>query len=216
MGFVADGDRVDAPVELDDRQLVDEARKGSQAAFRALVERHQRKVYGMAFAMLRDSDAARDVVQDAFIKVHRHLADFEGTSGFYTWLYRIALNLCIDRTRRQKRFAHVDFDDALAHEDEDGFDVSPHRLGFDPAQALRDREIRERVMAALDQLSPIHRAVIVMREVDGLSYKEIADAMKCSQGTIMSRLFHARKRMQEILRPLVEEPTAAASSVKNS
>ena len=71
-------------------------------------------------------------------------------------------------------------------------------------------------MAALDQLSPIHRAVIVMREVDGLSYTEIADAMKCSQGPIMSRLFHARKRMQEILRPLVEEPTAAASSVKNS
>jgi RNA polymerase sigma-70 factor (ECF subfamily) len=197
-------------VEPDDHELVEQARRGSQPAFRALVERHQRKVFAMALAMLKDADAARDVVQDAFIKVHQHLGDFHGQSGFYTWLYRIAMNLCIDRTRRSKRFAHVEFDDAQAHEGGGDFEVAPVRLGFDPAQALTDKEIRQRVLAALDELSPNHRAVIVMREVEGLSYKEIADAMGCSQGTVMSRLFHARRRMQELLKPLVEQGAGAA------
>jgi RNA polymerase sigma-70 factor (ECF subfamily) len=196
-------------VEPDDHELVEQARRGSQPAFRALVERHQRKVFAMALAMLKDADAARDVVQDAFIKVHQHLGDFHGQSGFYTWLYRIAMNLCIDRTRRSKRFAHVEFDDTQVHEGAE-FEVAPHRLGFDPAQALTDKEIRERVLAALEELSPNHRAVIVMREVEGLSYKEIADAMGCSQGTVMSRLFHARRRMQELLKPLTEHGAGAA------
>ena len=192
-------------MDADDRQLVEQARQGDQAAFRTLVERHQRKIHALALTMLKDPDAARDVVQDAFIKAYRSLGAFEGNSGFYTWLYRIAVNLCIDRQRRAKRFAHHEFDDGIAHEDEGGFEVSPHRLGFDPARALTDREIRDRVTAALAQLSPIHRTVILLREVEGLSYKEIAEAMEVSQGTIMSRLFHARRRMQEILRPLVDD-----------
>jgi RNA polymerase sigma-70 factor (ECF subfamily) len=198
-----------ARVDPDDRKLVEEARQGNQAAFRALVEKHQRKVYAMALSVLKDPDAASDVVQDAFIKVHQHLADFQGESGFYTWLYRIAMNLCIDRTRRSKRFAQVEFDDASAHEGAGDWEVAPSRLGFDPAQALRDREIRERVAKALDELSPAHRAVILMREVEGMSYQEMAEAMKCSQGTIMSRLFHARKRLQEMLASLVGEPAKA-------
>src|SRR5262249_2501520 len=135
--------RVDPPV--DDRQLVEDARRGDQAAFRALVERHQRKVYAMALSMLRDADAARDVVQDAFIKAYQHLPDFQGQSGFYPWLYRIAMNLCIDRARRDKRFARIEFDEGAAADDAPPSEVAPHRLGFDPAQALRDREIRERV-----------------------------------------------------------------------
>ncbi|MSP62966.1 MAG: sigma-70 family RNA polymerase sigma factor [Myxococcales bacterium] len=196
---------VDPPSRsVGDHQLVEEARAGSQAAFRGLVERYQRKIYGMAFAMLRDSDQAKDVVQDAFIKVYQHLGDFQGASGFYTWLYRIAMNLCIDRTRRAKRIAQVEFEDDAAHDDGGASEVSPHRLGFDPARALDDQEIRGQVLAALDQLSPKHRAVIILREVEGLSYKEIADAMECSQGTVMSRLFHARKKMQEMLRSFVE------------
>jgi RNA polymerase sigma-70 factor (ECF subfamily) len=198
-----------ARVDPDDRKLVEEARQGNQAAFRALVEKHQRKVYAMALSVLKDPDAASDVVQDAFIKVHQHLADFQGESGFYTWLYRIAMNLCIDRTRRSKRFAQVEFDDASANEGAGDWEVAPSRLGFDPAQALRDREIRERVAKALDELSPAHRAVILMREVEGMSYQEMAEAMKCSQGTIMSRLFHARKRLQEMLASLVGEPAKA-------
>jgi RNA polymerase sigma-70 factor (ECF subfamily) len=189
-------------LEPDDHELVEQARRGSQPAFRLLVERHQRKVLAMALGMLKDPDAAKDVVQDAFVKVYQHLDEFQGASAFYTWLYRIALNLCIDRARRAKRFSEVEFDDGIAHGGE-GYEVSPERLGFDPQRALADKEIRQRVLAALDELSPNHKAAILMREVDGLSYKEIAEAMGCSQGTVMSRLFHARKRMQELLRPLV-------------
>ena len=196
-------------MDADDRQLVEDARRGGHAAFRRLVERYQPKVYAMALGMMRDPEQARDAVQDAFVKAYEHLGDFQGDSSFYTWLYRIAMNLCIDRTRRTKRFAQVEFDDALGHEDDDAFAVSPHRLGFDPARALQDKEIRDRVMAALEKLSPTHRSVLLLREVEGLAYKEIAEVMNCSIGTVMSRLFHARKRMQEMLRNLVEAETGA-------
>ena len=185
--------------------LVEQARSGSHAAFRTLVERHQKRVYGMALSMLRDPDDARDVVQDAFIKAYRNLAGFQGDSAFYTWLYRIAMNLCIDRTRRRKRAAPVEFDETVAAEEDGESGLSPQRLGFDPARALDDREIRERVMASLEKLSPAHRAIIIMREVDGLSYQEIADTLSISIGTVMSRLFYARKRLQEMLRDLVDD-----------
>jgi RNA polymerase sigma-70 factor (ECF subfamily) len=199
-----------ARVDLDDRQLVDEARRGRHTAFRTLVERYQHKVYAMALSMVRDPDQARDATQDAFVKAYEHLGDFQGDSSFYTWLYRIAMNLCIDRARRQKRFAQVEFDEAVGHEADDAYAIAPRRLGFDPAQALADREIRERVLAALERLSENHRTVLVLREVEGLAYKEIADVMGCSIGTVMSRLFHARKRMQEMLRNLVEGEAPAA------
>ena len=192
-------------VDPDDRQLVDDARRGNQAAFRALVMRYQRRIYALGLSMLHDPDAAQDVVQDAFIKAHTHLPDFQGGSSFYTWLYRIALNLCLDRLRRAKRAAHEEFDETVAHAADDAFAVAPRRLGFDPAQALRDGEIRRRVLDALARLSENHRAVLVMAEMDGMSYQEMADVMGCPVGTIMSRLFHARKKMQEMLRPFVEE-----------
>jgi RNA polymerase sigma-70 factor (ECF subfamily) len=204
-------------VDADDLTLVEEARKGSHAAFRTLVERYQRRVYAMALSIVRDPDEARDVVQDAFIKAYRGLDGFQGEAAFYTWLYRIALNLCIDRARRQKRSPRVEFDEAVTPEEEGDSGISPARIGFDPAQALVDGEIRLRVSAALERLSPTHRTVLVLREIEGLSYKEIADAMGSSIGTVMSRLFHARKRMQEMLRPLVEgevpvEPAAMAQA----
>src|SRR5690242_13788856 len=122
----------------------------------------------MALAVVRDPDEARDVVQDAFLKAYKALPTFEEKSAFYTWLYRIAMNLCIDRARHAKRAAKVEFDETIERDEEGASGVSPDRLGFDPAQALRDREIRERVSAALARLSPTHRTVLVLREVDGL------------------------------------------------
>src|SRR5205814_8805303 len=124
---------------------------------------------------------------------------------------RIAMNLCIDRVRQAKRSAKVEFDEGVERVEEGASGISPDRLGFDPAQALRDREIRERVTAALGKLSPTHRTVLVLREVEGLAYKEIAEVMQCSEGTVMSRLFHARKNMQEMLRPLVQGEAAAGA-----
>ena len=200
----------------DDPQLVEQAKSGSEAAFRTLVERYQRKIYGMALGMVRDPDDARDVVQDAFLKAWKNLASFQGQSAFYTWLYRIAINVCIDRARSSKRAPKVEFDEAIDREEEGSSGISPQRLGFDPAQAVRDREIRERVQAAIVQLSPTHRAVLLLREVEGLAYKEIAETMQCSEGTVMSRLFHARKRMQEMLRPLVEGEAPSPDSIREA
>lgn len=183
-----------------ERTLVEAARRGDAGAFRELVVRHQRKAYAVALGMVRDPDDARDICQEAFLKAHKHLARFEGEAQFFTWLYRIIANLAIDHLRRKRR-ATVELDETQLEEPPaDDTGVSPHRLGFDPQRALSDRELRARITAALDQLSPAHRAVLVMREVDGLSYQEMADTLGIAIGTVMSRLFHARKRMQALLK----------------
>ena len=185
-------------MEPDDRKLVEDARRGDAGAFRELVIRHQRRAYAVALGMVHDPDDARDVCQEAFLKVHKNLSTFEGEAQFFTWLYRIVMNLCIDHLRK-KRGQQVEFDETQAPDDPDEGGIAPHRTGFDPARALSDKELRKQIMGALDKLSPAHRAVLVMREVEGMSYQEMADEMKCSIGTIMSRLFHARKKMQSML-----------------
>ena len=187
----------------DDGELVGRARDGDDEAFRILFERYHRRAYALAFGMVHNPDDALDVVQDAFIKAHRYLDKFEGTSSFYTWFYRIVMNLAIDHIRRKKRTRHVDFNDALDHEGvgDGSVDESllPHILGQNPGKSLARKQIREQVNTALDELSDNHRAVLVMREFEGLSYQEMAEVMNCSKGTIMSRLFHARRNMQRRL-----------------
>jgi RNA polymerase sigma-70 factor (ECF subfamily) len=186
-------------VDADERKLVDAARRGDAKAFRTLVERYQRKAYAVALGIVHDPDEARDVVQEAFIKVHRNLATFEGDAHFFTWMYRIVMNQCIDQLRK-RRGERIEFDEAQSTDDAgDDTGIAPRRLGFDPARALADKELRERMHAALDQLSPAHRTVLVLREVEGMSYQEMAEVMEVSIGTIMSRLFHARKKMQALL-----------------
>jgi RNA polymerase sigma-70 factor (ECF subfamily) len=185
-------------LEPDDRQLVDAAKRGDVGAFRELVTRHQRRAYAVALGMVHDPDDARDVCQEAFLKVHKNLATFEGEAQFFTWLYRIVTNLCIDQLRK-KRGQQVEFDETQAQGEADEAGIAPVRTGFDPARALADKELRGQILRALDKLSPAHRAVLVMREVEGLSYQEMADTMECSIGTIMSLLFHARKKMQTLL-----------------
>lgn len=152
-----------------------------------------------------------DVVQDAFIKAHRYLDKFEGTSSFFTWLYRIVMNLAIDHIRKHRRQKAVDFTDAAISEQAGQVteeSLLPKMLGGNPGRALQDKEIRGRIEQALGELSENHRAVLVMREVEGLSYEEMAEVMDCSKGTIMSRLFHARRNMQKRLLDLVENPSA--------
>lgn len=196
-------------MEPDDKQLVDDARRGNAAAFRELVVRHQRRAYAVALGMVHDPDDARDVCQDAFLKVHKSLATFEGESQFFTWLYRIVTNLCIDHLRK-KRGQQVEFDETVAQGDADDAGVTPHRTGFDPARALSDKELRAQILGALAKLTPSHRLVLVMREVEGQSYQEMAATMNCSIGTIMSRLFHARKKMQAMLIEARKAATPAA------
>lgn len=189
-----------------DQALVERAVQGDQKAFRQLVERYQRRVYTIAFGVMKNPDTALDVTQDAFVRVHQNLAKFKGDSSFYTWIYRIVLNLCIDRKRRQARQAEVDYDDAISHGD--GFTDGPTlaSTGIDnPAQAAHRKELVEHMDRALATLSDEHKAILLLREVDGLSYEELADTLEIPKGTVMSRLFHARKNFQKSLQRYLKQ-----------
>jgi RNA polymerase sigma-70 factor (ECF subfamily) len=150
--------------------------------------------------VLRDEERARDAVQDAFLKVYQSLGRFEGRSSFYTWLYRLVLNLCLDLKRRDRSEREVEWDDArevaiAASERPAGLEDPPNA----PSDALLRKELRHQIAAAIDELPEGARETLVLREVDGLSYAEIAEALGIPKGTVMSRLHYARKRVQEIL-----------------
>jgi RNA polymerase sigma-70 factor (ECF subfamily) len=189
-------------LEPSDLDLVTRHLQGEDKAFELLVRRYQRRVYGLALGILRSREDALDATQEAFIRVHKNIVRFERSASFHTWLHRIVVNLCIDQLRRAGRYKAVEYEDGLDHTG-DGLladPIVPTRLGTDPSRALEDKETLDAIRAGLDTLSPNHRAVLLLREVEGLSYSEMAKIMRCSKGTIMSRLFHARKRMQHFLR----------------
>ncbi len=181
-----------------DRELVELVRDGDRQAFRTLVERHQRRAFAIALALVRDEQDAREVVQEAFLRVHRGLSSFHGGSTFFTWLYRIVTNLSIDLVRRPGR-REAELDEQRHRADETEIPFLARIDGADPVDVLRRRELADRIQAALDALPPYHRGVILMREVEGMSYEEMAQAMGVSKGTIMSRLYHARQKLQRAL-----------------
>lgn len=186
--------------DADERQLVAACKAGDRTAFRILYERYQRRIYAVAFGYVRNQEDALDVVQEAFVKVHKHIERFEGQSSFYTWLYRITANACIDLLRKRRGKA-LEYDDAIRHDGGPATQEVFRSLApmGDPGQSVQNEEILRAVQAGLAELSEKHRMVIVMRELQGMSYAEIAKAMNCSKGTIMSRLFHARKNLQALL-----------------
>ena len=189
----------------DERQLVRRAKRGDEKAFRTLMERYRRKVYSIAYGMVHNPEAAYDISQEVFIKVYRYLGSFQGSSSFYTWLYRISVNLSIDWLRKQGRHDQVDFDDSLLRREPDGAEalVVPTLQDSDPLKALDRKELRDQLARAFESLSEKHRAVLLLREVEGLSYDEIARALKIHKGTVMSRLHHARRNLQRVLRTYV-------------
>ena len=185
---------------MDDLALVDAARAGDASAFEALVVRYQRKVYAVALGIVRDPDQAWDVSQEAFVRVHGHLAEFKGDSSFQTWVMRIASHLAIDSLRRERKTRRDQLEDVqeeILSEAGEGILSTP--LGNDPSANLLRRELATRMQAALDELPEIHRTILVLREVEGLSYEELAERLSIQKGTVMSRLFHARKKMQAAL-----------------
>jgi RNA polymerase sigma-70 factor, ECF subfamily len=177
-----------------DADLIRDAQANDHAAFETLVRRYSERAFRAAYRVVRDPQAAEEVLQEAMIKAYRALPRFEARSSFYTWLYRITVNLALDRRRRSKREPTVEWDDAIAHE------VDPRGLGaatvsVDPEVELRRHEIRDLVSAGIQTLPDAQREVLLLREVDGLSYEEIAETMQISKGTVMSRLHYARKKM---------------------
>ncbi|MFO0618380.1 MAG: sigma-70 family RNA polymerase sigma factor [Polyangiaceae bacterium] len=194
----------------EDRALIAKAQSSDgptrAAAFRQLVERHQRRAFAIAFGLVRDEHDAHEIVQEAFLRVYKGIASFEGSSSFFTWLYRIVTNLAIDLMRKPGRKS-AELDESRSVEDEADAPLAlVSRIdGADPVDVIRRREIAKRIQTALDALPHYHRAVILMREVEGMSYEEMASAMNVSKGTIMSRLFHARQKMQKALSDCYQE-----------
>jgi len=174
-------------VERSDGELVRETQRGDKEAFQEIVERYQRKIVAVALGMVHNRDDAIEIAQETFIKAFENLDKFKGESSLYTWLYRIVVNRAIDFQRRERRHPTVALEDRAGGTD--GYDeiLKEERLE-DPYQQTQAREIGDRVTAAINELTPDHKAVILLREVEGLSYDEISRVMHCSKGTVMSRL----------------------------
>ncbi len=192
--------------EPSESQLIEEARSGSHGAFERLVRRYSERAFRAAYRVLRDKEASEDVVQEAFLKAYRGLRRFECRSGFYTWLYRIVVNLALDRRRRDRGITTEWEDRAL--EDVDARATLPQ--AEDPELASRRRELRQLVARGIEGLPDGQREVLLLREVDGLSYEEIAASMRISKGTVMSRLHYARRKMVAFLKQHGVDPEDAA------
>ncbi|MCB9666508.1 MAG: sigma-70 family RNA polymerase sigma factor [Myxococcales bacterium] len=194
-----------------DADLVERAKKGDMAAFEQLYKRHSARTYAVAVAMLRHPEDAMDVVQEAFINAHKHLHKFEGASNFYTWLYRIVVNRAIDHIRRRGRTRTVNFEDHAQVHPASIHEAAPATLGTiaeeRPQERLDQDELRTQLERAMEVLSESHRAVIVLREIEGMGYEQIAQTLKVPKGTVMSRLFHARRKLQVALGPYLEVET---------
>jgi RNA polymerase sigma-70 factor, ECF subfamily len=187
----------------DDRTLVRAAQQGEMAAFEELVARHRDKIYARAFSMMRNEEEAIDLSQEAWVKGWQRLKQFQGEASFGTWMTRIVINLCLDQLRKQKRQRTESIE---AMSDESG-GVERHMpvVTVNPTAGLERAEIRQRIDRALSQLSHEHRTVLVLHEFEEMEYKEIAKTMDCSIGTVMSRLFYARRKMAALLADMKKE-----------
>jgi len=183
--------------------LVKLAQKGGLTAFEELVARHRDKIYARAYSMMRNEDEALDLSQDAWVKGWQRLAQFQGDSSFVTWMTRIVINLCLDQLRKQKR-QRTESIEAM-EENSGAIERQMPVVNPNPTEGLERAELRRRIDRALAQLSNEHRTVLVLHEFEELEYKEIAKRMKCSIGTVMSRLFYARRRMASLLAGLKRE-----------
>jgi RNA polymerase sigma-70 factor (ECF subfamily) len=190
-------------VEHDDAELLQRGRAGDRDALRQLYERYHRRVLAVVVGMVRNPEDAREIVQDTFVRAFRNIENFKGDSSFYTWLYRIAVNRAIDLQRRSAKFQSTEFDETVGLGEDVVSTGGRASTGEDPFQAVRNRELGRKISEAIESLTPDHRAVILLREIEGLSYEEISEVMDCSLGTVMSRLHYARKKLQAKLKELL-------------
>ena len=186
-----------------DEALVQGARNGDMAAFEELVARHRDKIYARAFSMMRNEEEALDLSQEAWVKSWQRLKQFQGDSSFGTWITRIVINLCLDQLRKRKRQRTESIEEM--DEESGGVERQMPVVVTNPTERLERGELRQRIDKALAQLSHEHRTVLVLHEFDEMEYKEIARVMECSIGTVMSRLFYARRKMAVLLANLKNE-----------
>ncbi len=193
---------VDGP---SDPELVGRCQQGDTAAFNELITRYRQRCFAMIYHMVRNEEDAWDLAQDGFVKAWKNIASFRGQSSFYTWLYRVMTNVSLDWLRKKQVQSGQEFDDSIGLRHIAPGAATAPKPAMQPIERLADLEIRGRIDAAIEKLSADHRAVIVMREIDGLDYLEIADALGCSIGTVMSRLFYARRKLQTLLKDVYEQ-----------
>ncbi|MEY2467088.1 MAG: hypothetical protein QOD03_1609 [Verrucomicrobiota bacterium] len=187
----------------DDAALVRDAQKGDMAAFEELVVRHRDKLYARAFSMMRNEQEAIDLSQEAWVKGWQRLNQFHGDSSFATWMTRIVINLCLDQLRKNKRHRAESIEEM--DEESGGVERQMPAVVVNPTERLERGELRQRIDKALGQLSEEHRTVLVLHEFEELEYKEIAKTVGCSIGTVMSRLFYARRKLAALLADLKKE-----------
>jgi RNA polymerase sigma-70 factor (ECF subfamily) len=182
-----------------DHELVRATLDGDATAYRGLVERYETRIYHVCYGMVRNREDARDMAQDAFIKAYKNLGRFRFQSSFYTWICRIAMNVCIDHLRKQKVRRAEAFDEGIATRESGGLISMEHHRN-NPSKDVERKRLYQRILAAMDELPELHKQVIVLREMEGLAYKEIAEVLEIPEGTVMSRLYYARKRLQAALK----------------
>lgn len=180
-----------------DETLVKAARRGDMDAFEELVARHRDRIYARAFSMTRNEEDAVDLSQEAWIKGWQRLEQFQGDSSFTTWMTRIVINLCLDHLRKQKRH-RTDSIEAM-EDDSGGVERQMPVVTVNPTEGLERAELRGRIDRALGQLSAEHRAVLVLHAFEEMEYKTIAKTIGCSMGTVMSRLYYARRKLAALL-----------------
>lgn len=191
--------------EVSDVDLVQRCQAGDTQAFDQLVGRYRTRIFGMIYNMVHSEQDAWDLAQDSFLKAWKSIGRFRAQSSFYTWIYRIVMNVTIDWLRKkQVKGSGAEFDDAIELKEIDPASRTVPKATALPHQQMQHQEIRGRIDAAIAQLSPEHRAVILMKEIEDMQYHEIAEALGCSIGTVMSRLFYARKKLQNLLRDVYE------------
>jgi RNA polymerase sigma-70 factor (ECF subfamily) len=186
-----------------DQAIVERVQRGDKRAFDLLVTKYQRKIFRLLSRLIRDPGEIEDVAQEAFIKAYRALPNFRGESAFYTWLYRIAINTAknhlVAQGRRAPTSTETEVEDAENFDEADGLrDVNT------PDAVMMSRQVGEAVNRAIDRLPEDLRTAIVLRELEGLSYEEIAESMNCPIGTVRSRIFRAREAIANELRPLLD------------
>ncbi len=186
-------------MEREETEIISRCQQGDQEALKEIFDKYNKKVYRIAYGVVRQREEALDVVQEVFIKLFRSIKNFKGKSHFYTYLYRMVMNTAIDH----KRKAGKQFTSSL---DEEGSFEPSEEAEKGPERVLLQKELEEKVKLAMDKLPDEQRAALIYRDVEGLSYQEMAEAMGCSIGTVMSRLHYGRKRMQESLKGYVKVP----------
>ncbi|MGA2222491.1 MAG: sigma-70 family RNA polymerase sigma factor [Verrucomicrobiia bacterium] len=182
----------------DDETLVAKTQRGEKEAFDILAERYKERLYATIYHMTSNHEDANDLVQDALIKAYKSIGSFKSQSSFYTWVYRIAVNRTINFLKRRKNRNHYSLDDIDGNiqTDPDFVELMSHMT---PRREVELNELQEKLNEALQKLSEPHRAVVIMHDVQGMTHADIAKVMKCSEGTVRSRLFYARQQLQAYL-----------------